>query len=98
MRTHTGERRFSCEFCDEKFTRLYHLRTHMRIRTGERPFSCEVCGKKFRMKSSVECHMLVHSCEYGSHEEFCSVLKKFNISHFYLTLTLIQPACIQDSK
>lgn len=48
-RTHTGERPFGCEFCDQRFTEKGPLLRHIASRHQEgRPHFCQICGKTFK--------------------------------------------------
>ncbi|EJD73307.1 zinc finger protein, partial [Loa loa] len=45
--TRTGEKRFKCDICEEKFTRKRDLVVHNITHTGVKPFTCDICDKRF---------------------------------------------------
>lgn len=51
------DKRYSCDYCDKKFTRSGHLVMHWRTHTGERPFSCRHCHKAFTQSSALNRHL-----------------------------------------
>lgn len=51
---------FKCPICSRKFTRLYSLRSHVRIHQENRPFSCGFCPKTFTRKNDCIRHRKIH--------------------------------------
>jgi hypothetical protein len=37
----------ACHLCSKRFTRGFHLRSHLRVHNGERPYACAECGAAF---------------------------------------------------
>ena len=57
MRTHTNERPYECDVCDNAFRESAALKTHMRMHTNEKPYECDVCEKRFTRASNLKRHM-----------------------------------------
>ncbi len=56
-RTHTGERPYSCEFCEQRFTEKGPLLRHIASKHQEgRPHFCHICNKTFKGKISGQWH------------------------------------------
>ncbi|XP_037538394.1 zinc finger protein 836 [Nematolebias whitei] len=63
MRTHTGQKAFSCRICGSVFSTKQGSRIHMKVHTGEKRFSCRFCGKTFSYSSNWKRHLMVHTGE-----------------------------------
>lgn len=49
-----------CPTCSREFTKLYNLRSHMRVHQTIRPFTCEFCPKAFARKNDCTRHRKIH--------------------------------------
>lgn len=70
MRTHTGEKPYSCNICPYKTSYSEALKRHMRIHTGEKPYKCDRCDYKSRDYGSLKQHMRKHFNQQNKEQQF----------------------------
>lgn len=58
MRSHTGERKYQCNHCPQKFITKGHLKDHEKRHFKIKPFKCEECGTAFYRSTQLKKHHL----------------------------------------
>ncbi|KAK7884348.1 hypothetical protein WMY93_027471 [Mugilogobius chulae] len=73
MRSHRGDKPYSCSICEKTFTRKSTLAVHIKAHAGVKPYCCSICEKGFVKKSSLTVHMRTHT---GEKRYSCSTCEK----------------------
>ncbi|KAM9333644.1 zinc finger Y-chromosomal protein 1 isoform 2-T2 [Pholidichthys leucotaenia] len=72
MRTHTGEKPYSCLYCDYKSADSSNLKTHIKTKhSKEMPYKCERCFQTFAEEEELMQHGLTHEENKAHHCAHC---------------------------
>ena len=58
-------KKYSCDFCNKRFSLKYNYLRHRRIHTGDRPYKCGLCEHAFSDSSSWAKHVKMHAVIKG---------------------------------
>ena len=76
LRTHLGEKPFTCPICNKSFNEKGNLKTHLRFHSELRPFKCPQCTKCYKTKGHLKDHIEIqHDLIKKYFCKFCN--KKF---------------------
>ncbi|KAK9702484.1 hypothetical protein K7432_011225 [Basidiobolus ranarum] len=72
-RTSNPEKPFTCDQCDQTFSRQHNLKSHYLTHTQERPYQCKVCDQHFRRHHDLKRHSKLHT---GERPYQCSICER----------------------
>lgn len=61
-RIHSGEKPFTCNYCEASFARNHDLKRHERIHLKTKPYACPICTKAFSRNDAMNRHVRLNSC------------------------------------
>jgi Zinc finger, C2H2 type len=65
--------KYTCNLCNKRFTRKFHLRSHILNHNVQRPFLCSECGKAFTRDNDRKRHEKIHARYQADFKQFCTI-------------------------
>lgn len=90
MNIHTGDRPYTCSYCDKKFAKDSSWRRHLLIHTGVKPYVCPIegCTQAYRDSIDLKRHKFsAHNIYTKKH--VCSICSKIFSERKLLTKHLL---------
>ena len=103
MLTHSAKK-FTCEFCNKRFSVKYSYIRHRRIHTGEKPYKCGFCERSFSDSSAWAKHVRTHtggkqySCDLCSKSFYDKTLCKTHMKRHQRTEQFKMPVADKTEK
>ena len=63
MASHTSEKSYQCSLCEESFSRIDSLKTHMEKHSNKETLTCNICDKKCSTNGNLKQHLKTHTSE-----------------------------------
>ncbi|XP_013380155.1 uncharacterized protein LOC106151449 [Lingula anatina] len=77
IRSHFGERKHKCTYCDYSTDYMHHLQDHINKHTNNRPHVCKICNIAYANAGTLSRHVrTAHAGEDGSRLHYCHLCGK----------------------
>lgn len=60
----TKQKKYTCQECQQSFTRKFNLTTHMSRHANKKPHACDKCEKSFVLNSELTLHKKLHNSQH----------------------------------
>ncbi|GMR57683.1 hypothetical protein PMAYCL1PPCAC_27878, partial [Pristionchus mayeri] len=68
IRIHSGEKSFSCPYCNSSFRAIFNRHRHIRLVHKIQHYVCLTCEKQFDLKSWLREHLIINKGHIGTEQ------------------------------